>query len=396
MNGYERAKPPLLKSITAKNLLSFGPEGMTLDLEPLNVLIGPNGSGKSNLLEAIGLFQAAPRNLAAPVRRGGGVGEWIWKGNPDSPASAEVVVSNPKGKQDLRHTIEFAKSSHWFELVDERVEDELPHPESETTCAYYGFQGGHPIMRARDGNERRLKRDDFKPDESILSQRKDPEQYPELAYLSGRYERIRMYREWEFGRNVALRTPQKADVRRHPLDENYLNLALFLNKLQQTPRAKAKFIEKLSDLYDGLTDFTLNFEGGTAQIYFTEGDFAIPATRLSDGSLRYLCLLAILLDPDPPPLIGLEEPEMGIHPDLIPGISNLMVEASDRCQLVVTTHSNMLVETMTEYAESVVICEKHQGQTTMKRLKESEIDYLLHNYRLGELWSSGDLGGVRW
>ena len=396
MNGYERAEPPLLKSITAKNLLSFGPEGMTLDLEPLNVLIGPNGAGKSNLLEVIGLFQAAPRNLAAPVRRGGGIGEWIWKGEPNSSASAEVVVSNPKGKQDLRHTIEFVKSSHWFELVDERVEDELPHPASETTCVYYGFQGGHPIMRARDGNERRLERDDFKPDESILSQRKDPDQFPELAYLSSRYERIRMYREWEFGRNIALRTPQRADVRRHPLDENFLNLALFLNKLQQTPRAKAKFIEKLSDLYEGLTDFTLNFDGGTAQIYFTEGDFAIPATRLSDGSLRYLCLLAILLDPDPPPIIGLEEPEIGIHPDLIPGISDLLVEASDRCQLVVTTHSNMLVETMTEYAESVVICEKHQGQTTMKRLKESEIDYLLHNYRLGELWSSGDLGGVRW
>ena len=396
MNGYERAEPPMLKSITAKNLLSFGPEGMTLDLEPLNVLIGPNGSGKSNLLEVIGLFQAAPRNLAAPVRRGGGIGEWIWKGEPNSSASAEVVVSNPKGKQDLRHTIEFVKSSHWFELVDERVEDELPHPASETACVYYGFQGGHPIMRARDGNERRLERDDFKPDESILSQRKDPDQFPELAYLSSRYERIRMYREWEFGRNIALRTPQRADVRRHPLDENFLNLALFLNKLQQIPRAKAKFIEKLSDLYDGLTDFTLNFEGGTAQIYFTEGDFAIPATRMSDGSLRYLCLLAILLDPDPPPIIGLEEPEIGIHPDLIPGISDLLVEASDRCQLLITTHSSMLVETMTEYAESVVICEKHQGQTTMKRLKESEIDYLLHNYRLGELWSSGDLGGVRW
>ena len=396
MNGYERAEPPMLKSITAKNLLSFGPEGMTLDLEPLNVLIGPNGSGKSNLLEVIGLFQAAPRNLAAPVRRGGGIGEWIWKGEPNSSASAEVVVSNPKGKQDLRHTIEFAKSSHWFELVDERVEDELLHPANEAVCAYYGFQGGHPIMRARDGNERRLERDDFKPDESILSQRKDPDQFPELAYLSSRYERIRMYREWEFGRNIALRTPQRADVRRHPLDENFLNLALFLNKLQQIPRAKSKFIEKLSDLYEGLTDFTLNFDGGTAQIYFTEGDFSIPATRLSDGSLRYLCLLAILLDPDPPPIIGLEEPEIGIHPDLIPGISDLLVEASDRCQLLITTHSSMLVETMTEYAESVVICEKHQGQTTMKRLKESEIDYLLHNYRLGELWSSGDLGGVRW
>ena len=64
-------------------------------------------------------------------------------------------------------------------------------------------------------------------------------------------------------------------------------------------------IEKLSDAYEGLTDFELNFEGGTVQVFFTEGELAVPASRLSDGSLRYLCLLAILLDPDPPPLVGI-------------------------------------------------------------------------------------------
>ena len=396
MNGYERAKPPLLKSITAKNLLSFGPEGMTLDLEPLNVLIGPNGSGKSNLLEAIGLFQAAPRNLAAPVRRGGGVGEWIWKGNPDSSAIAEVVVSNPKGKQNLRHTIEFAKSSHWFELVNERIADERPHPEKETDRSYYDFQGGHPVMTARDGSERRLKSEDFAPDESILSQRKDPDQFPELAYLSRSYERIRMYRGWEFGQNTALRAAQRADVRRHPLAEDFHNLEMFLNKLRQVPKAKANFIKKLGDLYDGLMDFELNFDGGTVQIYFTEGDFAIPATRLSDGSLRYLCLLAILLDPDPPPLICLEEPELGLHPDMMHKLADLLMDASSRCQLVVTTHSDILVDALTEDYRSVVVCEKHDGRTNMKRLSEPEFSHWLEKYRLGHLWTSGHLGGVRW
>ena len=74
----------MLRKITAKNLLSFGPSGVSIDLQRLNVLIGANGSGKSNLIEAIGLFQAAPRHQAAPVREGGGVRNWIWKGRPDA------------------------------------------------------------------------------------------------------------------------------------------------------------------------------------------------------------------------------------------------------------------------------------------------------------------------
>ena len=78
---------PMLRRICATNLLSFGPEGMDLELPSLTVLIGPNGSGKSNLLEVIGLLQAAPTQLATPVRDGGGVRNWIWKGQPDSSAS---------------------------------------------------------------------------------------------------------------------------------------------------------------------------------------------------------------------------------------------------------------------------------------------------------------------
>ena len=85
-----------------------------------------------------------------------------------------------------------------------------------------------------------------------------------------------------------------------------------------------------------------------------------------------------------------------MHPDLIPGIADLLVDASSRCQLVVTTHSDILVDALTEQPESVVVCEKHDGRTTMKRLNQSELSHWLEKYRLGELWTSGELGGVRW
>ncbi len=70
----------LIHSLKLTNFLSFGPDSEPIELGPLNVLIGPNGSGKSNLIEAIGLIQAAPLKLVAPIIVGGGVREWLWKG----------------------------------------------------------------------------------------------------------------------------------------------------------------------------------------------------------------------------------------------------------------------------------------------------------------------------
>ena len=396
MNGYERTEPPLLKSITVKNLLSFGPEGMTLDLEPLNVLIGPNGTGKTNLLEAIGLFQAAPHDVESPIAWSGGIREWIWKGKPQSPAVVEVVVSNPIGSMPLRHRIAFAEVDQQFELVDERIENEIPHQGHSDVYFFYRFQDGSPVLSIREGNDRHLERQDVELDESILSQWRDPQELPELSFLHRMYRGFRLYRNWEFGPDTAIRDPQRANTSRTALRENFRNLGVFLNKLRQTPSVKAKFIEKLSDLYEGVTDFELNFEGGTVQIYFTEGNFNISATRLSDGSLRYLCLLAILLDPDPPPLICIEEPEMGLHPDMMHKLADLLVDASSRCQLVVTTHSDILVDALTEDYQSVVVCEKQDGRTSMRRLSEPEFSHWLEKYRLGHLWTSGHLGGVRW
>src|SRR5208283_6234432 len=108
-------------------------------------------------------------------------------------------------------------------------------------------------------------------------------------------------------------------------------------------------------LYEGITDFEPIAEGGSVQLFFTEVDFSIPATRLSDGTIRFLCLLAILCDPDPPPLICIEEPELGLHPDILPKLADKLVTALGRSQLIVTTHSDILVDAMTERPEAVIV-----------------------------------------
>ena len=171
---------------------------------------------------------------------------------------------------------------------------------------------------------------------------------------------------------------------------------MFLNHLRGVPKAKNAIIEHLRDLYAGLDDFDVRIKGGTVEVFLTEGNYVIPASRLSDGTLRYLCLLAILCDPDPPALICIEEPELGLHPDMLPKVADLLTAASERTQLVVTTHSDILVDGMTDQPESVVVMEKHEGQTQASRLKADELKAWLEKYRLGELWTRGDIGGTRW
>jgi len=385
----------LFHSITLRNLLSFSSENEPLELKNLNVLIGPNGSGKSNLLETIRLLRAATSDLRPVLSQGGGVGEWIWKGQFDATATIEVVVDNPGGTQPLRHLFSFRSEHEVFHIQDERIENEQPDAGQNEPVSYYRFSDGRPIV-IRAGEIRTFNLARFNLDLSILAQLNDPDVYPEIGYLGNIFRKIRLYRDWAIGRDSLIRRPQKTGLQNHPLKEDFSNLGLFLNRLRRKPKGKQALLSQLRDLYEGLNDFDFNIEGGAVQVYFTEGDFSIPATRLSDGSLRYLCLLAILCDPTPPPLIGIEEPELGLHPDLLPKVADLLVEASKRCQLIVTTHSDILVDALSEQPESIVVCEKHDGQTSMRRLDSTELAPWLEKYRLGQLWTSGELGGTRW
>ena len=388
----------LLESIKLQNLLSFGPEAQEIKLGPLNVLIGPNGSGKSNLIEAISLLQAAPRDLTAPVREGGGIRDWIWHGEAKAlSTSIEVIVKNPDGNQPLRYLLGFGEKGQRFEIIEERIENEAPFSSTHSApYFYYELKGNRATLNYKDSTGRDLRPEEIDTEQSILAQRKDPDHYPELTYLGDKFGRVRLYREWSFGRDTPPRLPQKADLPNEFLSEDSKNLGLVLNRLKREPRAKGQVLEALRTLYEGISDFDVIIEGGTVQVFLQEGHITVPATRLSDGTLRFLCLLAILCHPTPPPLVCIEEPEMGLHPDILPDLAKLLREASERCQLIVTTHSDVLIDSLTETPESIVVCEKHDGQTTLRRLDKSSLDLWLQDYRLGELWSSGELGGNRW
>ena len=394
----------LIRRLKVAGLLSFGPEGIDLPLQPLNVLIGPNGSGKSNLLEVLALLRASPSDLPAPIKAMGGVEEWLWKAptvagltNAVSVATIDAVVDYPSQEHmPVRHVLEIGRHGDRFEVADERIENERPIRDVPDTY-FYRYQRGEPVIN--DPDIRGLRRESVKPEKSILSQVKDPERYPVLGWLQEQYERIRLYREWTFGPSTPLRRVQSSHGRNDILDDGADNLILVLSNV--LPRIENRFVDALRQLYEGVDGIYATVRDGNLLLFLKEsGGRLITTARLSDGTLRYLTLLSILLHPEPPPLVAIEEPELGLHPDLIPEIAELLVEASGRMQLVVTTHSRMLVDALTEHPSSVVVCAKENGESQFERLDEVHLKEWLEHFSpsatLGDLWSSGDIGGNRW
>ena len=398
-----------IESIRLRNVLSFGPEGVELPLEPLNVLIGPNGSGKSNLIEALSLFAAAPRDIQAPIRQGGGVSEWIWKGTADPQAAlVELAVvpptepEPPTGSIAIVHGISFRDVGSRFELVDERVVAERPFPGHRKPFVYYSYGHGQPLIAVHPMDPRRIKTEvralrpsDVAPNASILAQKRDQESYPELTYLAKSYERVRFYRDWNFGRRASIRSPQRADMPGDFLLEGEENLGLVLNDLRNRPAVRKSIVNAMRRFNSRVIDFDTKIVGGTVQVVVHEANLhlPIPASRLSDGTLRYLCLLAILCHPNPPPVVCIEEPELGLHPDAIPLVAELLIEASSRTQIFATTHSPTLVGELSKVPESVVVCEQGSGGTRMRRLDEKKLAPFLEDNLLGDLWRMGEIGG---
>lgn len=386
---------PFLDSLRLDRFLSFAPESEPIRLTALNVLIGPNGSGKSNLIEAIELLRAMPTGFAAAIRDGGGPREWIWKGDTAATASStiEARLAGAPSPLPLRYQLSFTASGLRTEVTDELLEETAKrHPNESDVFFYYRFQQGRPTINVRGEPKRRaLERQSLAPDESVLSQRKDPDLYPELTWVGQQFGKIQTFREWSFGRYAAVRQPQQADMPSDYLLPDSRNLALLLNQLELSDQ-KTEFDRLLGQFLPRFQRLTTSIQG--VQLFLHEEGLKapVPSTRLSDGTIRFMAMLALLLSPTPPPLICLEEPELGLHPDATRLLAELMVAASQRTQLVVTTHSDALVSDLTEQAESVLVAE-HLGGTRIRRLEAAKLRFWLDRYRLGELWRMGELGG---
>ena len=184
-----------VRRVKLTNFLSFGPETPPLEFEPLNVLIGPNGSGKSNLIEAFELLRAAPHDLTAPLRDGGGAGEWLWKGTvPPGSALIEARLSANGRVPELRYFMEFGQTNNRLAVLKEVLEEgEKRAPEDHDVPFYYRYLNGTATLNARQfgkpGAEplavvyspMQLPIASVNPEQSVFSQRRDPDLYPELT-----------------------------------------------------------------------------------------------------------------------------------------------------------------------------------------------------------------------
>jgi len=244
----------LIRHLKVSGLLSFGPQGIDLPMGDLNVLIGPNGSGKSNLLEVLALLKAAPTNLSMPVKAMGGIREWLWKGRPAvEEATLEAFVNAPDDAQPLQHSLTIADHGGRLEVVDERIQrvagtdlvTDLRGEDLEQKGVFYAFGRGRPVLYDVGGGVlfdaesrlRRLRPENLKPEESILSQLRDPERYPALAWLQERYEQIHLYRNWALGPGATLRREQSTHERADFLSDGGENLRVVLSHWGSQARA---------------------------------------------------------------------------------------------------------------------------------------------------------------
>ena len=388
----------IIQRLRMPGLLSFPPDMGFFDLQSLNVLIGPNASGKSNFIEVLGLLSAMPLDFAAAVRDGGGAAEWLWKGCAQPAPATIEVETGPfyETGRPLKYRLSFGTIGLRVNIIDEAIEDTASGP-GFVPYFYYTFQQGRPVINIRvrtpdgQGTERTLQWDQRSLDQSVLAQRKDPDLYPELTWLGWQFAAIQSFRDWTFGRYGDLRRPQRADLPERWLLPDCSNLALVLNQIEH--RSGPMFDDHLRRFFPRFKRMTTAISGGTVQFYLHESDFSapIPATRLSDGTIRFVALLATLLTPDPR-VVCIEEPELGLHPDAVALLADLLVDASDRMQLVVTTHSDALVSALTSQPAAVVACERPGAGTELRRLDPEKLASWLEDYRLGDLWRMGELG----
>jgi predicted ATPase len=317
---------------------------LDLELSSVNVVVGPNGCGKTNLYRSLFLLAAgASGTLARTLGEEGGIPSVVWAG--------------PRRKEPVRLSVAVELEDFHYELVCGPVSPVPgePHhfkldPEIKEERAYVvDGKRRHLVLERRDrtaflrdseGNRVTFP-GDLWSNESVLSQLAEPHRFPVLSALRAQFLGWRFYHHFRTDAEAPLRQAQ-IGIRTPVLSHDGRDLAAALQTILLIGDASA-LTEHLERA----------FPGAELEIEAVDGRFRtlmhmptllrpLDARELSDGTLRYLCLLAALLSPRPPPLMALNEPETSLHPDLLTPLAELLAAASKRCELWVTTHSERL------------------------------------------------------
>lgn len=383
----------LIERLKLKKILSFN--DATIKLGQLNVLIGPNAVGKSNLIEVIGLLQAVPNGLAPAILRGGGIRQWLWLG-ADLPvtASIECDFRLRDGRQfgPLAYQLQILGDANGYLISGE----ELEKRGSLGAARYFSRVFGEASVEPDSGMPTAVMQ--VPATESLLAKFKSPADLTPITATGEELSEIQIFREFRTGPRAAMRQGISTNTPKDGLQDGGDNLAMVLQDLnfRDLNGRVNKYLKRFCDRFDAVK---VEIGDGLARTYLSESGLRdeISSARMSDGTLKFLALLAALFHPKTPPLMCIEEPELGLHPDALQLVAEVLLEASESMQLVVTTHSDALVDALTDRPETVLVCERDfDNGTQMKRLSKKKLEAWLEHYSLGELWRKGEIGGGRW
>jgi predicted ATPase len=388
-----------LESIHLQGFLSFPPDAPPIPLKALNVLIGPNGSGKSNILEAFSLLRVVPNDLSSAIRLMGPVGEWVWSGKNAQEGSAKIELQYGDSgySEKLVYGLVLHPYSLLAEVVEEYIKEKTEGSGKKMTFPYYHYKKNSfgKILKTINNEDvfSEIEDGEISPFESVLSQKKDRYIYYYMNDIVERLENIHVFPDWIFGRASLARRAQDAGGLTDRLLPNAENLAVFVNAVQFTKERELNLA--LQRFLPRFVSVKTKIENGSAQIFFMEKGIDVPVSsiRLSDGTLRFIAIVATLLNPKPPSILCLEEPELGMHPDAAALLAELLVEASQRMQIIVTTHSEAFLSALTRHDVNVLVTENFGQGTEVTQVDQEELSSWLDKYTLGDLWRIGKIGG---
>lgn len=354
---------------------------LALDLGPLTVVTGPNGSGKSNLYRCLELLRAAADgSLSRRVAEEGGMPSAMWAGGAWREESERGRMARARGKGPAQIILGAGVEEYDYTLALglPRCTDAAlgldPIVKEETVSAKVGrrrvamLQRKGPSLVARSAEgEMRKAATNLWLFETALAGFSDPTERPELARLKSCLLAMRFYHDFPVGAASPLRTPQPA-IMTPMVDSDGANWAAAVASLaaiEQDGMPDSAFAHAIDAAFPGGVVRTQE-QGGRIEAFLQTPEFHRPfsARELSDGTLRYLALAAVLTALRLPSFMALNEPENSLHPDLVAPLADLIGAASARTQVLVVTHSTALADRLeVEHAARRIAIRKQRGET---------------------------------
>jgi len=343
---------------------------LDLPLRPLNVLIGANGTGKSNLLDAFDLLGAIHRRrLRLLVARAGG---------PD-----RLFHWGRKTTGDIHLRLEIGRNGYEARLSPDDISGLFF---SEERCWGKGDRHDRPfVLELGVGHG-----ESALPDEAL----EHPGGVADWTLRSlGAWRRFHFH---DTSPGAAVKQPQPlAD--RSELARDGANLGPFLWAFQQRDLATyVRIRDAVRLVAPYFDDFVLAPDDLNPELLrlawrHTDGEGTWGPEALSDGTLRFMCLAALLLQPRPPSLVVIDEPELGLHPAAIVQLADLLRSAATISQVIVATQSVTLLNQL-DIAD-VIVAERHRGASTLTQVDRASIEGWLEDFAVGDLWERNVLGG---